>query len=204
MISIARRRIPLSASSGGNGREMIGYDEVVDLNLPSGLLWATCNVGATTETEYGFYYMYGKGANTYYSYDTPYNGSENPLASSADTATQEMGSGWRMPTRSEINELVENTTYSWATINGVNGGKFTSKSNPNAYVFFPAAGYYDSDYDDDDNPLDEDISGYIWSSTPNTRNFAYSYALFVWSGNKGVDQEYVCYGVPVRGVHERV
>ena len=87
------RRRNLLTSSGGNGRKMIGNYEVVDLGLPSGLLWATCNIGANNELSYGNYYMYGKGAQTYDSSDSAYEGTEKPLASSADTATQVMGSG---------------------------------------------------------------------------------------------------------------
>ena len=76
-----------------DGRKMIGNYEVVDLGLSNGLLFATCNVGANTETGYGNYYMYGKGSRTYNSSDDYYTGTEDPLKSSADTATQVMGSG---------------------------------------------------------------------------------------------------------------
>lgn len=64
--------------------------EYVDLGLPSGTLWAKMNVGANSETDYGDYYQYGKGANTYQitSGESNYSGVENPLAASADTATQ--------------------------------------------------------------------------------------------------------------------
>ena len=121
------------------GRGMIGDYEVVDLGLPSGLLWATWNVGATNESEYGNYYQWGAGAETYKNenqYHTGGIGSSYTLPSSADTATQVMGEGWRMPTLTELQELINNTTYKWVTINGIKGGKFTSKTNPNAYAFF--------------------------------------------------------------------
>ena len=102
------RRTLLTTSSGGidptTGRGMIGNYEVVDLGLPNGLLFATCNVGANTETSYGDYYKYGYGS---LKYETEpdnkyYQGTENPLASSADTATQVMGEGWKMPTYDEL------------------------------------------------------------------------------------------------------
>ena len=64
----------------------LGHD-YVDLGLPSGTLWATVNVGATTETDYGNCYMYGKGTTTYNSSDSAYTGTEDPLSSSVDTAT---------------------------------------------------------------------------------------------------------------------
>lgn len=75
-----------------------GHD-YVDLGLPSGTLWATMNVGATSETEHGNYYMYGMGAKTYDSTDTPYDGTENPLDLSKDTARVVWGGAWHMPTK---------------------------------------------------------------------------------------------------------
>ena len=136
-----RRRILLSGGGGIDpitGRGTIGDYEVVDLGLSNGLLFATCNVGATKEEGYGNYYQYGKGAAQYAatSGDSYYKGMEDPLASSADTATQVMGSGWRMPTKDEIEDLSNKTNYEWTTINGIKGHKYTSKTNPNAYVFF--------------------------------------------------------------------
>jgi hypothetical protein len=139
-----RRRILLYASSGididpTTGRGTIGNYEVVDLGLSNGLLFATCNVGANTETDYGDYYKYGKGSQKYNYGDSMYEGMESPLASSADTATQVMGSGWRMPTKDELQDLIDKTNYKWVNNfngSGINGGKFTNKTNSNAYVFF--------------------------------------------------------------------
>ena len=110
--------------------------EYVDLGLPSGTKWAKMNVGASRESDYGNYYQYGKGSAQYAatSGDSDYIGVENPLATSADTAVQVMGGQWHIPTKTQFEELIANTTYEWATINGVNGGKFTA-TNGN-YVFF--------------------------------------------------------------------
>ena len=116
--------------------------EYVDLGLPSGTKWATMNVGANSVTDYGNYYQYGKGAATYQetSGQTNYEGYENPLAASADTATQVWGGSWHMPTRDQIRELTANTTYQSITINGIKCGKFTAQNGN--YVLFPAAGTY--------------------------------------------------------------
>lgn len=73
--------------------------EYVDLGLPSGTLWATMNVGATSVTDYGNYYMYGKGTTQYNSSDSTYTGSEITLNSNVDTATQVWGEGWHIPTK---------------------------------------------------------------------------------------------------------
>ncbi len=128
------------------GRGFIGGHEVVDLLLPSGTLWATCNVGCTKESDYGKYYEYGSGVNDgqlaeHYDFNT----NPNMLRSEYDTATLLMGVDYRIPTVYEYLELLNYTTYE-VNIDGI---KFTSKVNPNAYVYFPICGelkYYG--YDD--------------------------------------------------------
>ena len=140
--------------------------EYVDLGLPSGTLWAKYNIGATSETEYGNYYQYGKGADTYQvtSGQSDYSGTENPLAASADTAAQVWGGKWRMPTQAQLEELTANTTYEWTTINDVHGAKFTA-ANGN-YVFIPCAGCYD----DNGSLTNFDEETNILASTPNNAN----------------------------------
>lgn len=149
-------------------REVSG-PTAIDLGLPSGTKWANYNVGATSETEYGNYYQYGKGAAQYAatSGDSLYSGTEDPLDSSVDTAVQVWGGSWHMPTREQMQELIANTTYEWTTINGVNGGKFTA-TNGN-YVFFPAAGYYWHD-------VSEGVGDYgsYWGSSPEGSGYAFS------------------------------
>lgn len=154
--------------------------EYVDLGLPSGTLWATTNIGAMSETDYGNYYMYGMGSKTYDNADTPYAGRENPLSLSVDTAAQVWGGEWHTPTTLQIQELIANTTYQWITDyngSGVNGGLFTAQ-NGNS-VFFPAAGNYSHG-----NLLYEGNSGTYWSSTP--RDNISGYGLDFNNSNKGV------------------
>ena len=202
-----RRRILLSASSGDidptTGRGTIGKYEAVDLGLSNGLLFATCNVGANTETDYGNYYQWGAGAVAYQNRDQYHTGgtdSSYVLPSSADTATQVMGEGWRMPTQAELQDLINKTNYTWVTNfngSGIAGGKFTSKTNPNAYVFFPAAGYYDSGSLDDRGGY-----GYVWSSSPLDSSRAYR--LRFNSGYEAVSNYYRYCGFSLRGVHAAV
>lgn len=139
-----------------------GHD-YVDLGLPSGIKWATMNIGASSETDYGNYYQYGKGAEQYAatSGQSDYSGTENPLAASADTAVQVWGGQWHMPTKVQFEELTANTTYEWTTIDGVNGGKFTAQNGN--YIFLPASGYlYDG------NKKFVGYNGSYWSSTRST------------------------------------
>lgn len=192
-----RRRIILEGEKSG-GRYIIDGHEVVDLVLPSGTLWATCNVGASNEGQFGNYYQYGKGRWEYQqtSGDTYYEGTESQLALSADTAYQLWGSNWRMPTKDECLELMYNTTYEWITNyngSGVKGGKFISVIDESQCVFIPASGYYE------EGTLHQyNNAGYIWSSVP-YGNYRI-YQLAVDSGFPSIAYNFVTWGVPVRPI----
>ena len=166
--------------------------EYVDLGLPSGTLWATCNVGASSPEEYGDYlawgetqpktsyswsrYKYYKGtSSTIMKYCTSSEDgtvdNKTELEPSDDAATANWGSGWQMPSREQCKELINSsyTTTTRITMNGVYGMKITSKSNGNS-IFLPAAGYrnYTSLYNEDggrywSRSLDTGFSGYACS-----------------------------------------
>ena len=145
-------------AGGGSG----GDHAYVDLGLPSGLLWATCNLGADNPEDYGDYFAWGETQpKDTYSWSTyqycmgssstmtkycnkssyGYNGFTDNLTTllpEDDAATANWGSDWRMPTKEEWQELYQNTTHTWTTQNGVNGRLFTA-SNGNS-LFLPAAG----------------------------------------------------------------
>lgn len=134
--------------------------EYVDLALPSGTLWATCNVGADTPEGYGYYFAWGETTTktTYdwntYKYGTgkaltkychKFNYGKNGLTdnltvlqSNDDAATANWGSGWCMPTKEQWSELLENTSSQETTQNGVQGILFTSKNGRS--LFLPDAG----------------------------------------------------------------
>lgn len=182
----------------------------VDLGLPSGLKWATCNVGASSPSDDGDYFAWGETqAKSSYSWST-YKWSDNgssssftkytkssgltTLESSDDAATQNWGDGWRMPTLDEYNELLNNTTNEWTTLNGVKGRKFTSKTN-GAFVFFPAAGYRNDDY------LSYHGSyGFYWSSSLFSSYDDYAYNLYFNSGSCDWNFDSRRYGRSVRAV----
>ena len=144
----------------GNQLSFTTADGYVDLGLPSGTLWATCNVGANAPEEYGDYFAWGDTQpKDVYDWSTYQycNGSYNTLTKYCsgpaygftdnlttllpedDAATANWGSDWRMPTKEEWQELLDNTTVTWTQQNGVNGRLFTA-SNGNS-LFLPAAGY---------------------------------------------------------------
>ena len=196
------------------GEEVITY-EYVDLGLS--VKWATMNVGAKTEEDYGHYYMWGSitpntpdecnWANTPFnngatSYDTTYFNSvkdtvipNKVLAKEYDVAAQIMGGDWRMPTKDECQELYKNTTQSWVTINGVNGRKFTSKTDTSKYIFIPAAGYYYNG-----SVSEVGAYGYIWSSSLITSSPNGAWNLYFDSRNCFMYRNLRCLGRSVRGV----
>ena len=148
---------PAQQSSSGSA----GGHDYIDLGLPSGTLWATCNIGANNPEDYGNYYAWGETSpkSTYgwgtYKYTNGDNGLTKycnksdygnngftdditKLQSSDDPATA-WGKGWHTPTKAQWDELLSNTTNKWTTINSVKGQQFTSKKNGQT-LFLPAAG----------------------------------------------------------------
>ena len=121
-----------------------GYDWV-DLGLPSGIKWAVCNVGATTPEGYGNYYAWGE-ITTKTSYNqsnsVTYGQQMSDISGNAtyDAARANWGGTWRIPTKAEMEELLNNCTWTWTTQNGVNGYRVIG-SNGNS-IFLPAAGNY--------------------------------------------------------------
>jgi len=130
----------------------------VDLQLPSGTLWASTNIGASSSTEYGSYFAWGetspkqeytKSSYVWFdsstnSYAAIYFGSSpySELWPNHDAATANWGSNWQMPSREQFRELVNSQyTYSgWTTLNGVSVLKVESKVNSNV-IYLPAAGW---------------------------------------------------------------
>ena len=151
---------PSSAASSTTGTH--NGHEWVDLGLS--VKWATCNVGASTPSDYGSYFAWGETSpkssydwvnlkyctsGTYenakfskYVLDSQYGPVDNrtTLDLSDDAARANWGGSWRMPTDAEFRELINKCTWTWTTVNGKNGYKVVSKVNGNS-IFLPAAGY---------------------------------------------------------------
>ena len=170
-----------------------GHDWV-DLGLPSGTRWATCNVGASSPTAYGNYYGWGETTtkSSYTEDNYTYTGNPTTLPSSADAATANWGSGWRMPTYNEMNELKNNCTVTWTTQSGVNGSLFTGP-NGNS-IFLPAAGSRN------DTSLGGAGSNGYYRSSSLTSNASNAWFLYFRSGNCGVSSSGRYYGLSVRAV----
>ncbi len=136
--------------------------EYVDLGLS--VKWAACNVGAYAPDDYGNYYAWGEtGFKTEYTRENSvtYNTEIDNIGgnSTYDVATLRYGTPWRLPTKTEINELIANCDYQWDTVNGIVGGRFTSRINGNS-IYLPAAGIRFN------NILLSIRYGFYWSSDP--------------------------------------
>lgn len=135
-----------------NDQEII--HDYIDLGLPSGLKWATENVGATRPTEYGDYFAWGEveakqnfnwwptyfdavnaEGTEFYKYDVD---KKRVLDPEDDAAHVKWGGDWRMPTIMEFQELSRQCRWDWTTIDGVDGFNVTGP-NGNT-IFLPAAG----------------------------------------------------------------
>lgn len=165
----------------------ITYD-YVDFGLPSGRKWATKNVGARKPSDAGFYFQWGdtKGytANQVGTGDgkkkfaddwSDYKWGASPnftkyvvhseLELEDDAAHVNMGGDWHMPSPTQIQELIDNTTTAWTTSDGVSGVTFTSKKDKSKSIFIPAAGDAEEDFSGDYGN-----GGFVWSSMLYTEN----------------------------------
>ena len=190
--------------------------EYVDLGLPSGTLWATCNIGASKPEDYGNYYAWGETStkNTYnwstykyangdydkltkYSNKSDYgnNGftdNQTALQTGDDPAASNWGGGWRTPTYDQWKELLEYTEDEWTG----KGRKFTSKKNGQT-LFLPAAGSrWGSEL------FGPDSRGNYWSRSLNTDRPYYAWNLGFGSDDCHVYRYYRDNGFSVRPVRQ--
>ena len=152
----------------------------VDLGLPSGILWATCNIGASSPLEIGDYFAWGEieskdayGWETYKlcrgAYDSIFKYTEDDgksvLEPQDDAAKSELGGEWRVPTKEDMEELVEECEWNWSSQNGQLGWKVIGPNNN--YIFLPASGAASSYRISGVNEL-----GRYWTSTRDKSNYS--------------------------------
>lgn len=175
--------------------------EYVDLGLS--VKWATMNVGAKNVSDYGAYFAWGeigiKKDYTWGSYKhgssvddiTKYNYEDNImcLEQSDDTAQANWGGHWRMPDKTEWEELCNkcNCNWEWTNVDGTSGYKITSKKSgyTDKSIFLPAAGYFRGQ-----SIEGKEKSAYYWSSTrnepfPDRSICLYFIPNFIGIGNNG-------------------
>ena len=201
------------------GDGVINGHTYIDLGLPSGTLWAACNVGARTPEGYGDYFAWGEtrprsmydwDSYAYVYYDdngnihiTKYNpgnhyygpvDSHTTLLPGDDAARANWGSEWQIPTKANWEELINNTAVTWTTQNGVYGRLFTATNGSS--LFLPAAGLRSQS-----NIHYNDTISCYWSSS--LRTDLPSYAWDFWSGQNFCEVSNIarCVGESVRAVH---
>ena len=195
--------------------------EYVDLALPSGTLWATCNLGASKPSEYGLYFQWGdtkgyseeqigtgNGQKKFASDESDYKFGVYPnyskytttgatLDLEDDAAHVNMGGSWHMPTPAQISELINtaNTTSTWTTQDGVNGRLFTSKKDGTKSIFVPAGGCACVG-----SVLGSGAGADVWSSMLGTGDVSDGQGLYFTSDGIGLGSGGRCCGCSVRGV----
>lgn len=193
--------------------ECIGH-EYVDLGLPSGTLWATCNVGAVNPEDFGSYFAWGEiypkdtysWSNYFDAIDSnpvtfkEYNRNSGKTEFSLihDAARVHWGGDWHVPTYDQFHELFTKDLVNrqWATINGVDGVLFTSKTSDN-WIFLPAAGQIV-----ENGPRYEETTMAYWTSTIYAQSEAYgSFYYATASGIKWGGAPRLA-GMPLRPVRE--
>ena len=208
----------MSKDIKNNGREF------VDLGLPSGTLWSTCNVGASNPSDFGLYFQWGdvqgytaeqvgngdgqkKFSSDFSDYKwylsgddfdsdnfTKYKTEGVTLDLEDDAANHYMGGSWHIPSSEQIQELIDNTTSNWIKLDDVNGRLFTSKKNGKS-IFIPAAGLaWDGSLRSEGSEAD------VWSSMLSAGNVNYGQYLYFGSGNINFSFNDRCVGFSVRGV----
>lgn len=194
----------------------LNKDSFVDMGLPSGRLWAKCNVGALKETDYGYYFSWGNlnghsEGSGYNFNETNYNASpaasiSTDLTVSQDAARANFGKAWRMPTKDEFVELLNSEytefvdtsgnvisgTDKRTTVNGVVGFRIKSKANGNI-LFFPATGHYSGT-----SISDKGVNCIYWTSSFYSNVYAYNINVGSIVYAKTYAQRY--FGIAIRPV----
>lgn len=148
------------ASSSATG--IINGHRYVDLGLS--VKWADCNVGATSPSDFGDYFAWGeiepkpdytnKNSETYEKNFSDISGN-----SPYDVACAKWKGSWRLPTKAEMQELINKCNWTWDSQGGHNGYKVVGPSGNS--IFLPATGYRDGS-----SLFNAEGFGEYWSSTP--------------------------------------
>ena len=198
--------------------------DCVDLELPSGLLWTKCNIGAKEPTDYGDYFMWGSTES-----DTdkscewkncPFNNGNDTynkryfksiknkvcpnsiLAPEYDAASIIMSNDCRLPTQKDFKELIDNTKHEWVENyqdSKINGMVFTPmgfEAN-GAELFIPAAGYHNKT-----SFYDKGSHAFLWSSSLNTSNPNSARILYATEYSYNIYNNYRCAAMPLRAIKE--
>lgn len=212
-------RTDVSNSDNSENTKSENKYDYVDLGLPSGTMWATCNVGATKPEEHGLLfqwghvdgYRYGDSGNGFDKYGISTESgdeyfSEDVLQYEDDAARLNMGGKWRMPSVQQLKELIDNTTQHVDIVNKTRGVTFTSIKNNNS-IFIPLDGYY-MKTSIGNVFSDKTKRGYLWSYNVSENDDDLAVALHLDNYTekytyKDLDNCHRNYAFSVRGVFKK-
>ncbi len=193
-------------------------EDYVDLGLPSGTLWAKCNLGADNETDFGKFFQWGdtqgyKGIDEHqfnwgdYKYGswnklTKYNKNDNKLVldNEDDPVFAVTNGKFKIPTKEQLQELIDCTNHRWVVVDCVNGMKFWKKgteepTDGDSYIFIPAAGdCFDGSH------LGVGSWGSVWSASRDESSADNAWYMFFAADDVLMYFSSRCYGYSVRGV----
>lgn len=201
-VSAGETTITVTTDDGGKTATCMvtvskGHDSV-DLGLS--VKWATCNIGAENPWEYGDYFAWGETepkeeysmANNTTFEKTISDISGNP---EYDAATANWGGTWRMPTKAEMQELIDECEWEWTELEGEAGYNITGPSGQS--IFMPASGYINSK-----TSYDTERYGYYWTSNPDEYSTTMSSYLSFSSFGHRIDLVGRYFGLSIRPVSE--
>lgn len=201
-VSAGETTITVTTDDGGKTATCMvtvskGHDSV-DLGLS--VKWATCNIGAENPWEYGDYFAWGETepkeeysmANNTTFEKTISDISGNP---EYDAAAANWGGTWRMPTKAEMQELIDECEWEWTELEGEAGYNITGPSGQS--IFMPASGYINSK-----TSYDTERYGYYWTSTPDEYSTTMSSYLSFSSFGHRIDLVGRYFGLSIRPVSE--
>lgn len=172
--------------------ELSENHEYVDLGLPSGTLWATCNLGASAPEDYGDYYSWGEispkisynelnsnaqGLDSLTLAQKGIRNGSNRVTDKFDAAIANWSEDWRLPGNAQVKELFLSCDVEVVEQNGVNGYKFTSQKNGNS-IFVPSAGRTDGT-----DVLDRVDGFYYWTANSKMSG-TYNPVGYIWGGKE--------------------
>lgn len=180
--------------------------EAVDLGLS--VRWASFNIGAAAPEEYGWYYAWGDTLErevcmkySYLYYDRQWDDymdiGQNISGTDYDVAYRLLGKGWRIPTREEMQELIEKCSWTWIVYNGVVEGYRIKGPNGNK-IFLPASGFKKGK-----RVSGQGLKAVYWIGTKRQENHNMANCLYFYSGDVYWCSSNACfYGCSVRPVFD--
>lgn len=186
---VAQREQEVLMAQESEGIKNPNGHSYVDLGLPSGLWWASCNLGASSSADTGAYYSWGETTDKYEYSQSSYscNLGIDMLSSSYDAAAMQWGGSWRIPTSEDWQELNTYCSWSW------DGDGYVVKGRNGNTIYLPAAGYSKGS-----TRFKTGERGDYWSSNPCGTDKAYEFVIK--SDAHQIENDSRHYGLSIRPV----